>query len=373
MKLATSVAIIGVVIWGAARTAEGRSPGGEEILAAMEAARASVDTFQCTFSTMLQMRGKTVETQEGPTFVFLEESDWPAPDKARTVEMLVSGERSLVRTPAGVQNSWDGQRGIYYEPGTGRASIGAPPRYFHGSIYDPRAFIYNAIPTESRIDTLRRLLAHGRLRVSGTTFGGNSVLLVEGFDEQGVGCRIWADPSRNFLPVQIEEYSAPGLVYRYTGIEHREVRPGLWFPVSGTLEHIEYRDANQRGRVRSTVRMEVQPNTINMQPVIGPATFTVELPAGTEVHDTIAGKHYVVAAARDAGEAAKLAADEARAILAARAGAIAKHSKTGVRRLFGDRAARANLTRLTPYVLWCSAGLASGFGASWIASRRRRR
>ena len=95
------------------------------------------------------------------------------------------------------------------------------------------------------------------------------------------------DPSQGYSCILNENYNKEKLAYRSTP-KYKEVAKGIWFPVSGQTESYI-----PPGSLLSKSIIETSQIKIN-DPDFNKSFFDVELPEGTEVRDTVQGKHYVV-------------------------------------------------------------------------------
>ncbi|NLX22287.1 MAG: DUF1795 domain-containing protein [Phycisphaerae bacterium] len=306
--------LLGIGSWAHAEDA--LSPA--RVLDAMEAGAKTVGSFSCTF--VVKFEGRARSMPDG-SMEFRDPADQgPEPKPRGTMEVTVDGERyrrveRAVRPRDRIETlitAWDGTRGTGYQPGSQKGTIIGPKEAFFpdGDIHDPRTFTEYVTPFESRYRFLRDLERQGRLAVQNTVLDDRPMILVEGFSEDiRRGYRLWVDPTRNHLPVKIErvlELQAGGqrlLRHRHSAL-YEEVAPGLWFPVKGTLEHVECGDAANVGKVRSRLLMEVDRASIVIAPKVAPETFTIEFPAGTRVLDAREGRNELFMSSSSSGDIA---------------------------------------------------------------------
>ena len=313
MKLRSTVVMIPFL--ACVQLAYGDPPEPQALLDRMTAAADSIDTFAAAVTVEEQWR-----MSNG---VFLDEPDWLEPHVSCLGQFLVSGERyydsfvlqvSRTGKQKAVERGYDGaiESAYTYALGTTRFRgyrRHEATRWNEGALQDPRELAYRTTRRWSRIAYLHQFVDAGKMVVSEATLEGEAVFLVEAFglprtaetpDNPPYAFRIWVAPSRGFLPLRIEEHKHKAekelgdLVYRYDGIEHVEAEPGVWFPVRGVLEHIEYRDPQNKGKVRSTVTLEVAPDSLDLHPDTSPAAFQVDFPPGMTVEDHVAGTRYIV-------------------------------------------------------------------------------
>jgi len=95
------------------------------------------------------------------------------------------------------------------------------------------------------------------------------------------------DPSQGYSCILNENYNKEKLTDR-SKAKYKEVAKGIWFPVSGHTESYI-----PPGSLLSKSIIEMSQIVIN-DPAFNETFFDIDLPEGTEVRDTVQGKHYVV-------------------------------------------------------------------------------
>ncbi len=295
------VLLLAVVIVTTSTRSEAAVPSLDELIEKMEAARKTIDQFSCRFTVTKQVQVRSIRDAEGDLQpVPLDDPAEYPPPRIRSFNVTVSGKqfRKALLAPAGSavirEETWDGSQLIQIMPESGRAAIANRLGSEDMSLADPRDFAYNLTPIASIPGLLRSFPHPEQISVRETAHDGDPVLLVEAVSAQPstAGVRVWIDPARGFLPVQIERTWGPDVTDRYTEVEHRKV-DGVWFPVAGIFQNIISRGADAyRNRIASSTGMQVDPATIKLDPPIGADTFSLVLPAGTDVINMTTRQQY---------------------------------------------------------------------------------
>ncbi len=271
-----------------------------ELLDRMERAGRSIDTYQATITNTLQYRFRSEWTEEGmPRAVFLDESDWPEPS-VTVSEVICDGDRvreTMVERRPGKPDrvsevAYDGHTGTAFRAGSKRAVVRTKPPWTPGKRREPRLLAYRTTGSKWRIDSLREAAEREALSVERAVFDGREVILIDAGIDEKTAWKLWIDPQHH-LPVRIDVYVRGLLFNRYVDIVYRQVEQAVWFPVSGTLQHIESRDENHLGRIRSSIRLVVDLASLSPHPDVSPETFKLELPDGTSVYDRTKGTRHV--------------------------------------------------------------------------------
>ncbi len=359
----------------------------DALIPEMETAAQSIDSFQCDLVLTRQSHGTgTIQCAGGRSHLaILDPSQWPPP-RSVSYNWTVSGERyrehkTAVNTDGSPFDSvltWDGMLCRHHPTRPNRGGLDNEPLVTPGTLFDPRTFAYRPSPVDSLLDELRALHQAGSLTVQETTFENRGVLLIDAVASdtaRKLGYKVWVDPARGFLPVQIETYGGPHLAYRYHEIEHVQLPGGRWFPVKGRLDHLLFRCDEHRGQTTDSTYMEVNVSSINLSPPIGPGTFALTFPPGTEVHDFTSEdnsvKIYVAAVGPTLDESAQAAVDEAIQMTTTQpAGA---QVSAGSRDDTPIDAATGRGNAIGRLAAWGVGLAALGFATSWVVSLSRSR
>jgi hypothetical protein len=257
----------------------------------MENAERSIDRFSCRFTTVRDVQGEHIKS---PSYDFK-----PLPPEERRpairseYDIIVDGDefnkeiREQRADRLVVQRStWNGKQFRSYRVGADTFNTKPQPFVFDAKVWDPRTFAFDATPVESRIKILRSFFSRGELSIRTGQLDGRETIIVEGIGQEQLqrGYRMWISPAHNHLPVRIEAYRGNGLAHRFVEIEHREVKPGVWFPVAGYMEYMG-RLTSKPGQITTRVRMEVDTKSINLSPPISPEIFFLPVPEGMKVID----------------------------------------------------------------------------------------
>lgn len=322
----TRLMISGIVVLSWSPVVFSASLPFRELLPQMRAAQDAVDRAECEFVTHRQYYGtETVECGSGVRHLDVSQDPaaWP-PVEVRQYHITFDGERfrrsRTVQGPSGPllnEYVWDGVRLIGREAGKNFVGLDSNPGLYAGGIEDPRAFAYLPKPLESMLDRLVRSDAAGLVSVEEAQLNDRPALFINAqADASGLGYRLWIDPA-SFLPIQIEWVKDGVVAYRYYDIKHHQMPNGVFFPVEGKLDLFPFSCALHRQQPTSTTHMTVDPASINLSPDLGPATFTLQIPQGTEIHDYTSGERqvYIASASANAEETAIASINEAKGMM----------------------------------------------------------
>jgi len=95
---------------------------------------------------------------------------------------------------------------------------------------------------------------------------------------------IYFSPEHGFATVKIELYNGKEPVVAYDVLELKEVKDGIWFPVSGCIV------AASPGIPKNIYKA----TSVVINQGLKKEHFNIEFPAGTEVYDEVAGLRYII-------------------------------------------------------------------------------
>ncbi len=284
---------------------EAESPTVEDILGAWEQGCDSLRSYDVYLAakntTLLGPRSKGWKPLDKPLVVEGVSREIFSEGKRR-VEPGVTGPKQ----GSGVVLIWDGETAKSYAPQAKRLMLeselvviapNGPPQLDYESLRR------RATGTLDRIKIMRERPGTKLERQEGTHFVLSTPPTSEPFDFSPYGIRVWLDASRNFMPTRIQhllEESGEEVVATEWENTLAEVGPNVWAVASSLVSGYAPVKSEKANPLKTfTTEVSVNMAISKFNPAISDSVFTIDIPIGTMVSDSITGKRYVFGKAND--------------------------------------------------------------------------